>query len=191
MKIIYGSPGEKAILCGVFLLASAASALILFRGQMLAFPYLGLTATLAGCALVLSFLPREQAVASSLSRGLYRSVPALLLMGAIFHASSLTFPSEASFGLPDLLFHFAEFFALGLLTARMVAPGEGQGLTVRSFVLAFSIVLGYGLLDEMHQSFVPGRDPSRTDLLLDAAGGLLGTLTYPVLFTATKKGTPD
>jgi hypothetical protein len=187
VKIIYGSPGEKAALCGAFLLASAASALILLRQRILTFPFLGLPAYLAGCALVLSFLPRGQAFGSSLSRGLYRVAPALLLMGAIFRASSFTFPSGASFALPDLLFHFAEFSALGLLTARMFAPEADGALTLRSFLLAFSIVLAYGALDEIHQSFVPGRDPSGTDLLLDAAGGLLGNLAYPVLFTGPKK----
>ncbi len=154
---------------------------------MLESPYLGLPAYLAGCALVLCFLPRGQAFGSSLSRVLYRALPALLLMGAIFRASSFTFPSGASFALPDLLFHFAEFFALGLFTARMVAPESGRILPLRSFLLPFAIVLACGALDEIHQSFVPGRDPSGTDLLLDAAGGLVGTLAYAVQFTAPKK----
>jgi VanZ family protein len=108
-------------------------------------------------------------------------------MGAIFQASSFSFSHGLSVELPDLLFHFAEFFALGLLTARMVAPEVDGRLPIRSFLLASAIVLGYGFLDEIHQSFVPGRQPSGMDLLFDAAGGILGILAYPILFTGPRK----
>ena len=33
------------------------------------------------------------------------------------------------------------------------------------------IVAGYASLDEFHQSFVPGRTPAVTDVLLDTTGG--------------------
>ena len=36
--------------------------------------------------------------------------------------------------------------------------------------------MGYGALDEWHQAFVPGRDPSLGDFLADCAGVLLGFL---------------
>jgi VanZ family protein len=187
VKISYGSPEEKAVLCGAYLLAAAASTLVLLRQQMLACPYLALPLYLVGSALILCLLPREQPVGSPPFGGLYRTLPALLLMGAIFVASSFTFPPDPSVTmLPDVGFHFTEFFALGLLTARMVAPNTGKGLSLRSFALVLSIVLGYGLLDEIHQSFVPGRDPDWMDLLVDASGGLLGISLYPVLFTGSE-----
>jgi VanZ family protein len=104
-------------------------------------------------------------------------------MGAIFQASSFTLPSEPSVSLPDLPFHFLEFFALGLLTARMVAPDAKKGPILRSFLQAFCIILIFGLLDEFYQGFVPGRNPDWVDLLVDASGGLLGILAYPLLFT--------
>ena len=161
MKITYGTTREKALLCGAFLLAAATSAVFLLREQLLSFPTLGLPLYLA-----------------------------LFLMSAIFHASSLTFPTDPSAGRSDLLFHFGEFFALGLLTARMVAPDMDKMHSLRSLLLASSIVLGYGLLDEIHQGFVPGRDPDGLDWLVDASGGFLGIVTYPVLFKGPKKVTP-
>jgi VanZ family protein len=150
--------------------------------QRLSFPYLGLPLYLALCALVLACLPTGQPSGDPLSRGLYRALPALFLMSAIFHASSLTLPLDPSAGRSDLLFHFSEFFALGLLTARMVVPNIDRAHSRQSFLLASSIVLGYGLLDEIHQAFVPGRDPDGLDWLVDASGGLLGILAYPVLY---------
>ena len=188
MKITYGTTREKALLCGVFLLAAATSAVILLREQLLSFPYLGLPLYLALCALVLACLPTGQPSRDLLSRGLYRALPALFLMSAIFHASSFTFPPDPSADRWDFLFHFGEFFALGLLTARMVAPNIDRMHSLRSFLLASSIVLGYGLLDEIHQGFVPGRDPDWLDWLVDASGGLLGILAYPLLFTGKDQG---
>jgi VanZ family protein len=151
---------------------------------MLTFPYLGLPLYLVVCALLLCFLPTGRPGGSFPFGGLYRTLPALLLAGAIFVASSFTLPSgPPTLALPDVGFHFVEFFALGLLTARMVTPNLQNGLSLRSFLLVLSIVVGYALLDEIHQSFVPGRDPSWADLVADASGGLLGILVYPVLFT--------
>lgn len=190
MKIPYGTTREKALLCGAFLLAAATSATILLREQLLSFPYLGLPVYLALCALVLACLPMGQPSGDPLSRGLYRALPALFLMSAIYHASSITFPMDPSPGRSDLLFHFSEFFALGLFTARMVAPDMDRTHSLRSLLLASSIVLGYGLLDEIHQGFVPGRDPDGLDWLVDASGGLIGVLAYPVLYRGPKKLTP-
>ena len=183
MKIPYGTTTEKILLCGAFLLAAATSAAVLLREQLDSLPFLGLPIYLGLCAIVLACLPTGRPSGDPLSRGLYRALPALFLMSAIFHASSLTLPPDPSAGRSDLLFHFCEFFALGLLTARMVSPDTVGRHSLRSFVLASVIVLGYALLDEFHQSFVPGRDPSGLDFLFDTAGGLLGILLYPVLFT--------
>jgi VanZ family protein len=185
VKITYGTTREKALLCGAFLLAAATSAVILLREQLLSFPYLGLPVYLALCALVLACLPTGQPSGDLLSRSLYRALPALFLMSAIYHASSITFPMDPSAGRSDLLFHFSEFFALGLLTARMVSPNIKEKHSLRPLLLAFSIVLGYGLLDEIHQGFVPGRDPDGLDWLVDASGGLIGILAYPVVYRST------
>ncbi len=185
MKITYGTRTEQFLLCGLFLSAAAAALAAFHLEGLLTFPYLSLPVYLALCSFVLAVLARGQTAGDFLSRWLYRVLPALFLMSAIFHASSLTFPPGPIPGRTDVLFHFAEFLALGLLTARMVAPDMNGKLSRRSFLLAASIVLGYGLLDEIHQSFVPDRDPSVLDFLFDAAGGLLGILIYPVLFTGS------
>jgi VanZ family protein len=191
VKIHYGTTREKLFLCGGFLLASAASAAILLGEQMLVFPYLRLPLHLAVCALVLACLPTGQWSGDPSSGGLYRVLPALVMMSAIFLASSFSLPSNPPVAAPDVPFHFAEFCALGLLTARMVAPKANRALSLRSFFLAFTIVLGYALLDEFHQSFVPGRDPSWRDWLVDASGGFFGILAYPGLFSGPTTPLPS
>ena len=188
VKIVYGSPRERAFLCGAYLLGAATTTGILLREQLLSLSYLLLPLYLVVCAIVLCLLPTGQGSTAFARGGLYRILPALFLMGAIFHASSFTFPSKLSTtALPDVAFHFVEFFALGLFTARMVAPDTERGFTQRSFLLSLTIVLVYGLLDEMHQGFVPRRHPDCMDLLVDASGGLLGIVVYPLLFTGPRK----
>jgi VanZ family protein len=39
---------------------------------------------------------------------------------------------------------------------------------------AFAVAILYGLSDEWHQSFVPGRTPDVWDLVVDAIGALTG-----------------
>ncbi len=89
---------------------------------------------------------------------------ALLYMAAIFALSSL--PGSAA-GIPppwDKLAHFLEYAVLGFLLGR----GTGQ------FDLALAIAALYGLSDELHQAFVPGREASILDWLADALGAAFG-----------------
>ncbi len=49
-------------------------------------------------------------------------------------------------------------------------------------LLTFFLTAGYGLFDEWHQSWVPGRVPSTTDWVANTIGAFIGTwLTAPVL----------
>ncbi len=42
------------------------------------------------------------------------------------------------------------------------------------------VAIGYGLLDEFHQSFVPGRSSTLADVGLDAMGALVGVLVADI-----------
>ena len=46
------------------------------------------------------------------------------------------------------------------------------------YVLALILTIGYGLLDEWHQTFVPGRFGSLTDIGFDLLGAAIGLLIY-------------
>jgi len=91
---------------------------------------------------------------------------ALVWAVLIFAASSL--PGSAV-GLPspwDKLAHAFTYAVLAWLLRR-------GGLSLRA---AIALAILYGLGDEWHQSFVPGRYSDLRDLLADAAGALLGGL---------------
>ncbi|MCH8087626.1 MAG: VanZ family protein [Chloroflexi bacterium] len=69
-------------------------------------------------------------------------------------------------------FHIGEFAVLSLLSYRLAhfyLRWPYQYLTLLVLLLA----VGYGLLDELHQSYVPGRDPSLYDVLADVLGAAL------------------
>lgn len=94
---------------------------------------------------------------------------------AIFVASSLP---KGSAPLPgaglDKVVHAAVFAVLGGLAALAL---RAEGLArARALVAGALVALGYGLLDEAHQSWTPGRTMDAQDVLADVCGGTLGAL---------------
>ncbi|MGA3182252.1 MAG: VanZ family protein [Verrucomicrobiota bacterium] len=71
--------------------------------------------------------------------------------------------------------HFAEYAVLGLLLWRAVhfnpALAAGQS---RSFAIALLLAALYASSDEFHQKFVPGRNASVSDVMLDTCGAATG-----------------
>ena len=58
-------------------------------------------------------------------------------------------------------------------------------------VIAFAIALSYGLFDEWHQSFVPGRFASLTDVALNTLGATLGIWLAGWFESRTRKAQQD
>lgn len=65
--------------------------------------------------------------------------------------------------------HFTVYAVLAALVWAVLPPSRPPLLR---FAVAFLAAAIYGLSDEWHQSFVPGRDPDVFDLAIDAAGAL-------------------
>lgn len=102
-----------------------------------------------------------------------RWLPALVLMIVIFLVSSR--PGD---GLPN--FHDWDYFvkkgghAVGY---GLLALSYLHALPKRNYVLAWLLAVLYSATDEFHQSFVPGRNPSATDVLVFDNLGALITLS--------------
>ena len=99
---------------------------------------------------------------------LLRWLPAVAWMAAIFGFSSVhgsTIPSVLSAYAP--VAHFAEYGVLALL---LVFAAAGWRLSI-SLALALLLACSlYGVTDEFHQRFVPGRTPDPVDWATDTAG---------------------
>jgi len=103
----------------------------------------------------------------------------LLVMGVIFVFSSLPAREIPSlFAFEDIVFHL---LAYGLLAYSFCQALNGTwfGL-VKAQVVLYSIIFctTYGISDEYHQLFVPGRCCSGFDIFIDGLGGFLGSLFY-------------
>ncbi len=99
---------------------------------------------------------------------------ACLWAGVIYYLSSQPgIDVPALFPGQDKLFHLVAFGLLGFLAMGAVKSGK-EGYQVWQLWFVAALVTGYGLLDETHQYFVPGRTTEFYDVIADAAGGLLG-----------------
>jgi len=69
--------------------------------------------------------------------------------------------------------------AYGILAWLVAGAFSGRGVGNHSFLYMVLIVIFstlYGMSDEWHQSFVPGRDASAWDVLADTLGALIVSL---------------
>ncbi|PZE22560.1 VanZ family protein [Paenibacillus xerothermodurans] len=73
--------------------------------------------------------------------------------------------------------HFVSYFILALTYAWGLG---GRRLTWRRKALVVVLCVIYGLTDEYHQSFVPGRSPDIIDIRNDAIGAALAMLFLTV-----------
>jgi len=115
--------------------------------------------------------------------------PVVAAMAAIFGASAQSSPPT----LPDVsdkLLHAAAYAAFMLLALRATHGGI-RPPRPRPALVALLLSLGYGALDEWHQSFVPGRVPSVADWAADAAGALLALGVAALLLHAGGRATRD
>ena len=99
-------------------------------------------------------------------------LPVIAYMAMLFGFSSLsTLPSPpAEFSFYDV--HIAAYAGLGALTAR--ATGRGLRPSWRAVIGAILISSAYGVTDEYHQLYTPGRSFDVLDMVADAIGSIVG-----------------
>jgi VanZ family protein len=102
--------------------------------------------------------------------------PVVLIMGVIFAVSHMPDPGAPPGDLSDKSAHFIAYAALGAALMRALASGRASGVTRRRMVFAVVLTSLYGVSDEVHQHFVPGRTPDWQDVVADAAGAVAGVL---------------
>ena len=120
----------------------------------------------------------------------WRIAPALAWQGLIWFLSSRPWPKAGGWiaelwqALPrwlsqtlpaDKTLHALFFGLLALLWHLGLPPRRGRAL------LAWGLAVLWGALDELHQSYVPGRTADPWDLLADATGALIAVAAAALL----------
>jgi VanZ family protein len=75
----------------------------------------------------------------------------------------------------DKVAHAGWFFLLGLLVWRAIREGEGWPRRRATLLLILGALL-WGISDEAHQFFVPGRAVEAADVAADVAGAAVAAL---------------
>lgn len=108
-------------------------------------------------------------------------LPAALYYGLIFVLSSRRLKLDVSLPNFDKLAHGAAYWLLGFLLAfgffkllRLSLKTKQGGVILTGVIL--------GILDEIHQIFVPGRTPDPLDIAADAVGIVLGLILFRLIF---------
>lgn len=70
--------------------------------------------------------------------------------------------------------HLLAYAGLSVLTVRALARRQWQHVTWRVVLGAIAISTAYGVSDEYHQRFVPGRTFELLDMAADAIGSVIG-----------------
>lgn len=117
-------------------------------------------------------------------------LPVALYTSLIWFLSSQVLSIQLIEDIPlrDKGVHFLEYGALGFLMAHAVQVTWPD--RVLRYVAALWLTVGLGLVDELHQVYVPGRSGDANDLIADFVGALVATFGYAGLRRLFGRGTP-
>jgi VanZ family protein len=130
-----------------------------------------------------SFITKEMVLICSMRfRTILLRLPALFIAGSIwFLSSQSTLPQPKGILGWDKLQHLLAYLVLSVTVGLWISPAFWERRSVFAVLLTMLISSAYGVIDEFHQYFVPGRDCNVWDWLADTLGALLGALVIMVL----------
>ena len=104
-------------------------------------------------------------------------IPLIVYWICLLIATSLPTADLPSVAISDKLKHFGAFFGLSILLA-LTFHYQNKFLLFKKYFLVAALVITslYGLLDEIHQSFIPGRYNEFMDWVADSLGAIAGIL---------------
>jgi len=110
----------------------------------------------------------------------------LILATTIFYLSSRTFPPSIEY---DLLKSYLYHFGIFLLFSFFLTVSSIKGRHQKFFFIVLILSILYAILDELHQSFVLGRDASIRDVLIDSFGIAFSFIIYSISLVYRRNNT--
>jgi len=114
-----------------------------------------------------------------------RAIPAIAWMAFIFAMSSksqIPQPFGYSTFALSIVAHFILYGVLAVLL--LIAFHDGGAYTRTTMIAAVAGAFLYGISDEFHQSFVPGRDPSLMDIGVNTLGAVFAVTVWSKIWPA-------
>ena len=110
---------------------------------------------------------------------LFRYIPAILLLALLFRTSSIDGEGMSWLTEPyDKIVHGATYAFLGTFFALWFSNFHWKTKPCLYAVICVILCVIAGVLDEFHQSFVPGRSVSAGDVIADFIGGTIGVIIF-------------
>ena len=101
--------------------------------------------------------------------------PIILAIGIVGLSGEQSPPTPGFIPSFDKLAHFCVFGLLATLLFRLLPPASRNASTAVLVILAVSL---FGLSDEIHQSYTPGRFVEFADWVADTLGATVAVLAY-------------
>ena len=115
-----------------------------------------------------------------LSLRILRATPAVLYLAFIWLVSDRPGDSLPT-RVDDRIAHFGEYFLLMLLVTFALTAFDPDRILRRTLLAAGGFSFAWAVLDEVHQSFVPGRFPSLKDVAFDLIGIIAAAALMAIL----------
>ena len=94
------------------------------------------------------------------------------------------------FGAPDYVAHAINYAVLGVLLVWALAGGQWRAITGSVIAAAVLLAVVFGIADEFHQSFIPGREATVKDVIADAVGASVGTFIAAIAVALRRQSRP-
>ncbi len=120
------------------------------------------------------------------SKHLWSWSPAVIWIAITFvvsHQPAVVIP----FGAPDYVAHAINYAILAVLLIWARASGDWPAITMPVIASAVGLAVLLGISDEFHQSFIPGRTATVSDVVADAVGAVLGACVAAVAVAMRRK----
>jgi len=101
----------------------------------------------------------------------------MLLIVVLSSLSKPLIPQPSGFQI-DKLYHLIEYGILSFWLIRAFKNSSKNILSNNAIFLTVLVTVVFGLTDEIHQAFVPGRFASVADLVFDSIGAAVGVFAF-------------
>jgi len=114
-------------------------------------------------------------------------IPLIVYWIILFTATTLPMKELPSIALGDKVNHFSAYLLLSVMLF-LTLIFQRRNILLQKYAAQFALLIAsvYGVLDEIHQLFIPGRSAEVLDWAADTGGALIGVIIITILMKKYK-----